>query len=421
MEKDFLLDNWQKTGNDIEDFKDIIKQIAEQTNFVKINSKELTVLSYHGKTEDGKLEFVEFNPIRVHNDNGAIAPHQFLRIAPRAILSKGDFENLINEVTNDVGLLFYNGIKCMFVSKKVLTTKLLPFGINGDFLSEKSYARDLLIAKLFGSKALFRTLVTREENGITKVFSILGERYKSLSQDILVTIYEALTKGDLMGSPACNHWEITHFMSNIRIEFPDKADEFQTLYGLPDKLVPGIILETSDTGDCSIRVKGFWRVKNSISLHSEVSKKHIGRLDIDNLLEEVNNSIFSEYTMFPEALCDLMSKNVSDPSWDLSTASGRSKNNKKIETILKHAFKHLKVVEAIGKQAEMALYEQLLYEFDDSIAYTAYDFAVAIMSLPERVIGLHPLTQEKLAKAVSKAPYIKYEAKDETSAIILTA
>ena len=43
------------------------------------------------------------------------------------------------------------------------------------------------------------------------------------------------------------------------------------------------------------------------------------------------------------------------------------------------------------------------------------------MSMPERVTGLHPLTQEKLAKAVSKAPYIKYEGKKAPGAVVLTA
>lgn len=419
--KNFLLDTWSKVGTSIEDFKDTIKLVSDKTSFTKINSKELTVMSYRGKNEEGTLEFVAFNPLYVHNDKGEISPYKVANIKPQSILSKGDFGQLIKEATDDVGVLLYNSVRCLFVSKKVLTTRLQPFGLNGDFLAEPNYARDLLIAKQFGSKALFRTLVTREHDGITKVFSILGERYRHLPQEILIDVYDSLTGGGVMGNPECAFWEMTHFMSSIRIEFPEKADEFQTLYGLPHKLIPGIILETSDTGDCSIKVKGFWRVKNSISLISEVSKKHTGKVSIEDLLRDVNETIFSEYTRLPEALCELMDMDLADPSWKLNTSSGASKNLKRIEGILKSAFKQLKIVEAIGKQAEVSLLEQLIQEFDGSVAYTAYDLAFSILSMPERVSGLHPLTKEKLSKAVSRAPYIKYEAKEKGGAIVLTA
>ena len=422
--KDFLTDNWEEMGLSIEEFKDTVAEVAKVTNFAKVNTKELSILSFRGVEEDGRLGFYRFNPMEVvrKNTEDPIAPHQIMSMKPSAILKKGDFQNLLNELMNDTGVLFYNGVRCMFVSKKVLTTRLQPFGLNGDFLGEKSYARDLMIAHQFGEKALFRTLITREENGISKVFSILGERYRHVPQDILVKIYDELTKGGVMGTPDCHFWQMDHFITKIQIEFPDKADEFQTLYGLPNKIVPGIILETSDTGDCSIRVKGTWRTNNSTSLHEEVAKKHIGNLKIADLLKDVESSIFSEYTKLPEALCELMSYDVTDPSWDLSTATGLSKNNKRIEGVLKSAFKKLKIVDAIGKQAEKELFSQLRYEFDEAAAYTAYDFAMNIMSLPERVSGLHPLTKEKLEKAVAKAPYIKYEdAKKSTSPIVLSA
>lgn len=425
MENNFLLDNWEKMGFSIEEFKETVKDVAKSTSFVKMNSQELSVLSFNKKNDnEEKLEFFEFNPVAVvrHNTEDAIATHRSVSINPQTILSKGSFETLIDEAINDAGILLYTGKRCMFVSKKAITTKLQPFGLSGDFLSENNYARDLMIAYQFGEKALFRTLVVREQNGIAKVFSILGERYRHLPQDILARIYDELTAAGIMGETECRGWQMSHFMTSVRVEFPEKADEFQSLYSLPDKLIPGIILETSDTGDCSIRVKGTWRFKNSTSLHTEVAKRHVGSLNIEELLKEVEDSVFAEYTKLPEALCNLVSCDVTDPSWDLTAASGQSKNGKAIESVLKSAFKKLKIVEAIGKQAEMSLYQQVLLEFDDSIAYTAYDFAMCLMSLPERVGGLHPLLQEKLEKAVSKAPYIDYKVTSKKSSpIVLSA
>lgn len=412
MDKNFLLDEWSKTGDSFESFQEAVEELAASTDFIRVNSKGLSVLSYAEKNEEGKLVFFSFNPIDVHNSNFIMRNHT-ASVNPKSILMRGDFEDLIKELTSEVGVLFFNGVSCLFVSKKVLTSRLQPFGVNGDFLSEMTHERDLLIAKLFGSKALFRTLVTRKQNGITKVFSIMGENYKDLSQDILLKLYDELTQNGAMGETSCRRWELTHFTTSIFVEFPEKAEEFQALYDLPEKVIPGIVMETSDTGDSAVRIKGTWRVKNSLSVHGEVSKKHAGEITTQKLLDEASKEIFSEYTKLPAALCDLMASNISDPDWKLETARGQSRNRNAIERVLKHAFKKLKIVEAIGKKAEAAIARQMLLEFDYSMPCTAYDIAMSIMTMPERIEGLSARAQEKLEKAVSKAPYVDYEIKTE--------
>lgn len=418
--KNFLLDDWSSSGTTMEEFKELVKRVAESTKFIKCNSKELTVLSFDYLDEEkGHYVFNAFNPLTVPSETKK-APNSKLSLQLDVLLEHGDFEDLIDEVVNKVGVVFYNGVRCFFVSKKVITQRLQPFGLNGDFLGEKSYERDLLIAKQFGKKALFRTLVVREYDGRKKVFSMLSERYKQVSQDILIEIFETLTKNGLMGKVECSYWELDHFSSYVKIEFPEKAEEFQTTYGLPKPIIPGILLETSDTGDCALRVIGTWRTSKSVSHHSEVSKRHSGGQSVESLLEEVNNEIFAEYTKMPEALCELMAQNITDPAWDLTSHKDQAKNKKMIERVLKNAFKKLGIVGAIGKHSEVALYQQLCYEFDPAIAYTAYDIATSIMTMPERVEGLHKLFKDKLAKAVGKAPYIKYETNQPSDDVILT-
>ena len=422
LKENFLLDDFQEAGTSIEAFAERIKEIASKTTFYKCNSRELSVLSYVDMIDTDKgerMQFYEFNPMRVPSEGGSLKlSASKLTINPVNILSKGNFEPLLKEVKDNTGVLFYNGTKALFVSKKVLTQRLQPFGLGGDFLADKSMERDLLIAKRF-AKGLNRTLVVREINGLKKVFSVLGEKYRHMPQDILIDIYNELPKDEL-GDPDCRYWEISHFHSGIRVEFPKKAKELQALYGLPDDFVPGVFLSTSDTGDSSIRVRSVWRTKNSYSLHGEVARRHSGNIDIKDLFEDIEEKIFAEYAKLPEALCDLMSQDITDPSWDLTNTKDRAKNKAKLENVLKTAFKQLKITSAIGKKAEMALFEQVLDEFDDSMAYTAYDIAVSIMSTPERVSGLHSLLQEKLGEAVGRAPYIKYES-TKTEPIILTA
>ena len=422
LNEDFLLDNFQVTGNQFETFEKAIEEITEATKFYKFNSSELAVLSYTNSTDDGRMIFLDFHPLSVPSAGGSSnLAEKRVKVNPEKILAKGKFENLIKELIDETGLFFWNGIVCMFVSKRVLTTRLQPFGLGGDFLADKSTERDLMIAKRFGLKAADKTLVIREINGIKKVFSMLGDKYRYMPQGVLIDIYKAISPDDL-GKADCRYWEINHFYSGIKIEFPEKAAELQAVYGLPSKFVPGVYLATSDTGDCSVKIRATWRIGNACSLHQEVSHKHSGDVDVEEILDEVKEKIFAEYTRLPEALCDLMSKDITDPSWNLETTKGKSKNAKAVESALKTAFKELKVVAAIGKKAEISLFQQLLDEFDSSIAYTAYDIALAIMSLPARTSGLHSVMQEKLETAVGRAPYINYEGSKTTiPPVVLTA
>ena len=421
LNEKFILDDFCITGNTVADFDNTIAEIATRTSFVACNSEELAVLSLfeHPHAKPNTLYFRVLKPMECPSITGTLS-NKGVAVECNKILKYGNFQPLIDEILNETGVIFHDSARSLYVSKKVLTTKLQPFGIGGDFLGEKSFERDLMIAKSF-SKKLDRTLVIREFNGVHKIFSILGPKYIPLPQKILTDIYRQLPTSSL-GKAECHSWEITHFHSGIKIEFPEKAEELQVLYGLPKKFIPGIILETSDTGDCSIRIRSTWRYGASTTLHSAVEKKHSGTISVPKVLEEVDDKIFAEYTKLPEALCDLMSQDVTDPAWDLSVRHDRIQNRSKIESVVKNAFKKLKIVEAIGKKAEATLYKQLVAEFDPSIAYTAYDIATAIMTLPERVEGAHQLTMDKLSAAVGRAPYIKYEGKTSAaSSIVLVA
>ena len=118
----------------------------------------------------------------------------------------------------------------------------------------------------------------------------------------------------------------------------------------------------------------------------------------------------------PEAMCELMSQDLTDPTWDFTKSRDVVKNRECIERVVKNAFKTLGIVKAIGKGNEMKLREQLCAEFSGTIRYTAYDIATAIMSLPERLEGVNPEIKHNLESAVAGAPYIKYSTCKETSA-----
>lgn len=397
--KDFLLDDFCDEGTSLTELKNLLDKIEKQTAFLKVNSKDIQLLSYFDSNEE-KLFFYKFNP----QDKFGTA--RSVSLSKSQILNKGDFGKYITEIEQDSKLMFYDGYKSYLVSN-TFTKTLDAFGLKGAFLSEPCHERDQMIAKRFGI-ARECTIVMKNDKGTRKAFAVLGNKYTHIPQSILLDIVQQLKDTGIMGTPTCRRWEVNHFYTSIYIEFPDKAEEFQILYGLEKKFVPGLLLTTSDTGDSSLSIRSTWRINNSVSLHREIKHKHMGKVNPKDILEECEKTIFSEYTKLPEALCDLMSVDITNSTWDLTKKKGLRANEEAIRNTIKSAFKQLGVVKAIGKKAEMSLYEQLCGEFDPAISFTAYDIAVTLLGMGDRVEGLSKTAQSELSKAMAKAPYISY-------------
>jgi hypothetical protein len=141
-----------------------------------------------------------------------------------------------------------------------------------------------------------------------------------------------------------------------------------------------------------------------------VKRVHSGKVELSELMSLIDKKVFSEYAKLPQAMCDLMLQDITEASWDLSNPKDIEKNRKLMESVIKKAFRTLGITKAIGIKNKQSLQEQLCMEFSGGVAYTAYDIASALMSLPERLEGVNSSTIHNLEAAVADAPYIKYGA-----------
>jgi HKD family nuclease len=296
------------------------------------------------------------------------------------------------------------------------------FGLSGEFLLTPKLARDLMVADRFkmdlGVTAIVRST---SDNKAKKIFTILSDKYTHINQLVLFDIIKQIEDAGEMGECKCFRWEISNFFTKLYVEFPKKAEELSGLYGLSREMIPGIMITTSDTGDASFAVRGTWRAEgsNSLIVNSEVKRKHIGDIDIVKIIDDISKDIFAEYAKLPEALCELMAKDVTDPAWDLKTSAGIKANQTEIENTFKTVFKRIGVVKAIGKKTEKILRQAMMDEIDPSIRYTAYDICMLIMSLPERVVFMDKNKDiALLQKACGQAPFADYSV-DAT--VVLTA
>lgn len=399
-----LLDGWMTAGNNYEDFKKTLTELSDCTEFVKVNTPEVNILSLESVNEE-KARFYELCPCYTGT------PHEPVRknLLLSKVLEKGDHAQLLKETLRDEKALFCSENRVFFPAKRIFSRGLTQFGGGGAAMDVPSYERDLYIASLF-KRAKKSTFVVREIAGVKKLVSILSAKYKALPQSALCEIVDALADDKDLGKFNVYKWTIDNWISNIYIDFPDKAREISDYYELKDEFVPGLWLQTSDTGDASVKVYPTWRRGCSISFveKAAVKRVHSSKVEIEEVIESIKKNAFAEYTRLPEAMCNLMTQNLTDESMDLAVPENVEKNRKMMERVLKNAFRSLNIVKAVGLGNKKSLFEQLCLEFSGDIPYTAYDVASALLSLPGRIEGAHPLTLHNLENAVSNAPYIKY-------------
>lgn len=439
LNEKFLLDNFHAEGNDFEGLKEIIQELKEVTKFKRCSSKDLALLSYLGYSKDlDKMYFFRNDPETIEFIKDYILEQLTLcgvsfedidfeeskqrfaeskkrminSIRKQDILKKGDFEGLIDEVKNNK-LMIFDGDNLTFTSEHFLATAE-RFGLKGHFLTRPTINRDNAIERQL-SDEFPCTLVVKEINGIHKAFSLLSGKYKPIDQEVLFRVINALSKDESLGEPVCKKWEVTNFMTSVYIEFPKKADEIQSFYKFPEKLIPGLWLATSDTGHCSLKVRGTWRKGSATTFEKEILKKHMGEIDISKIVKEVEETIFAEYNKLPERLCELMLCEVTDPDWDLSTEEGRYKNSERIKETVKSVFDQVDMLKVLGLKRKKMLMNQYLDEFDPEMRYTAYDIAIGIMEFPNRV---EVPNKDDFMKACGSAPYANYEIEEETIALL---
>ena len=390
LNENFLLDTFEKRGSDLDELRTLINEVSEKTTFEPVSSSDLNVLSFRRSENNDRISFYRMAPSHMPTDTDGILGNHVVGVNTESISGRGNFENLIKEVTETSKFCLYNEKtnKAYFASASGIITSLERFGLNGVALTEPSIPRDLMIAEMF-KKNLPCTAVIREFNGTKKIMALMSPKYGAIDQNIIFDILDRFPAE--MGAPKCKSWCFSHFRTSVYVEFPQKAEEICSMYKMPSEWVPGVIIATSDVGQNSLRVTGTWRHGNSVTAHKSVARKHIGAIVPEKLIKEVDSEIFSEYNKLPERLLELLSITI-----------GYNDISKQIKRILKE----IKITEVLGKKRSKSLREALIDEYSPMNEYSAYDVVTNIMSIPERIDIKEGYVLERLRKCCGMAPYV---------------
>lgn len=177
-----------------------------------------------------------------------------------------------------------------------------------------------------------------------------------------------------------------HEIAYTKLLFPELAQQLTEIYGIPDTLVPGMLILTSDTGHAGVRIAACWKHQQGSfrQADSEVYVRHENLNGLEKVLEEMPN-LFIKYQNAAVKLAAMLNIELQNP------AMVTKKVCKALNIGDKHAKSIIELLPAIGA--------------------TAYDVCMEIFSLPAR-LNLPEAARLELEEKIAKAINFDYEKID---------
>jgi hypothetical protein len=227
---------------------------------------------------------------------------------------------------------------------------------------------------------------------------------------VVPEIAERICDDDILGEPEVNYWFVNHDICETCITFPEIASETAKAYDkLPDQVLPGILLRSSDTGKSCVDVKAVAFIGNSrhyIILETK-KRKHTGEVDVDQFVEDANEVILENVRTLPELLQN-MTENV------IYEAGSGKANFAKVRLAISKTIKYCGLTKIIGKKREKELKTALVAELNPDRDYTEYDIAAMIMKIGDRISEVTQFMRDQLGEACAKAPFaFKHDDDDD--------
>lgn len=387
-----LSDRRVRTGKSLEDLQKLLIYMDSITTLKTVSSADVELLSLKKGviSAPGTLPFRRYNP--------------FMGELPGVALPLENDENkarlapLVKELKQNC-LMLMHGEDKYFTADNLIPTMTLRIGAGGTNAKRPSFKRDAYFAELLGVTEQDVKLLIRSVDGIKKVFAMHSDRYTYVPQTTILDIIGQIEHG--LGKPVCKRWEVTNSKTEVYLEFPEKAQDFAKTYRVPKKIIPGLRLITSDVGESSVCAIGTWRLEGTPLGFEVFTRKHIGRIDTVKVLEQISQKIFAKYDRIPKRLCELMLIEVDSPM-----------------DCVDSVFEQIKLKDKLGVRRTAQLRSIMVDQFNYIVRYTAYDVAIAILGLPDSVIGMPKGVHKTFSDCIADAVFADFEEyKEELVAI----
>lgn len=410
MKTEYLKDTWMEEGNDYSNFKLRIQMMDESTRILEINTSAVELLSVVPEASNSeRTEFDVYNADQVCNHH---LPNR-AGLKTTSALEAGYTEEMVEELQTSTRLMIrYEGRK-YFTSRGLCRDLAARAELAGMAVHTPTGARDAYIMSRYVCQPQNALAVVRVgDNPYTnKIFAMPSRGYCYVPQSFILELVDELQKE--LGEWVCDRWTVSHSLTTLRLLFVEKADDMAEMYRLSSLPIPGVLIETSDTGDSSCTVYGIWKTRGGSYIRAEsYSRKHTGRFKVPDIVKGVTNKVFVNYTKLPERLCELALIDITDPH----------------EAILE-IMREIKAEAVIGKRRAAALTAALSGEYPPGTMCSGYDLAMTFLDLPSRCLfsGLEEVegirARESMEEMVYQVPFLNFEqfASDEEPVVVTPA
>lgn len=417
-----LHDSWNVMGNDLDEFRAAMKEMTDGTEYKRVNSAELSILTVGSRDADGHVRHVK--------EIDALSVQDFSEIFAFDDESKEHTLNslcvdreLAEESFDKAGFMVKYRNKVFPVSETALQHFFHRARLGGDGIYRKSPLRNAYLAECLYKAGIGdlgngildtkrtsenATLVLRKDviggKKVSKIFALPSEKYTPIPMTVLCDVAEAICDEDMLGRPDVKFWSADHEFSTISIVFPEAAEDIQAAYGLKDNYLPGIILSSSDVGKSCVSVKSvaFVGSLNHYIVLETNKARHAGAVTTEDVLEDAEN-VLKNVRRLPEKLAELMSKPLCESG---SSITGLTRA---FEKAYKRIFKACNLSNILGKSREVKIREALMEEINPEASYSLYDAVYNAMTLPDRIqtmSGKLPRNvREQLQESLANAPF----------------
>lgn len=392
-----LRDEWKVEGTDLKDFTDVLDDLTDSTYVVDARTEALSLLHFIS-TSPADPEKLMFS---VHSKKQRELKQALgTSLDLRTLNKSGVSEEFVKELQLQSKLMLRLGNAgaqredIYFASSHLSRDLAMRASLGGEAVYDPTEERDAYIMSRYAKAPMDAKIVIRrnssENNAVHKVFAMPTAGYKHFDQHILLDMLHELETE--LGEAHCQVWTIDHFLTQIWLTFPDKAEDMCKVYGLPETLTPGVLLETSDTGDCSVRAVAFWE-RSPIS-HARIGlyeREHRGKITNEDILNGMHKELMPRYTELPNRLCELLTIDLNDP-----VAA--------VESVVHMA--HIKKL--LGKKRTENLVDVMTTLVSGRTSMTGYELAMLFIDMPRQFVmdeNIIPIAEE----IAGKVPFLDFE------------
>lgn len=280
--KEFLKDNWEISGNDLNSFIKNLKELKDRTEYIDTNTEDLSFYYTHASYEDKIFVYnmQPYEPLHAFSSSkGVIKGCQQVALRKKKELLN-DKKYLVEETLNPSGtklLISAEGKYPYFVNKDAISDLFKIFKVTGSIFLQPSIERTLLLAKA-SDEGIPIMFIARKDGTSKKIFSTASASYSYGEDNLMKKVIKNIL--EQLNSPVEYEWKINHKISVINIKLPQINGK-----------TPVIQVVDSLIGASSFYVNGLWDNGKELEIIEKNKRRHSNSLTAECFNETIKNLI----------------------------------------------------------------------------------------------------------------------------------